>query len=132
TTWSRQGGIPAAKKSKVVQCPSVEQSFCLQKQLHIRRQRTGHSDVVVCDRLDKMQHGTMQCMSADGFGTASIERIPCQRMADIRHMYPNLMGTPGSGRAGKQTVLPSGCKNRVLCQTIFALRRHTTADNGIA
>src|SRR5699024_512843 len=74
----------------------------------------------------------MQCMSADGFGTASIERIPCQRMADIRHVYPNLMGTPGSGRAGKQTVLPSGCKNRVLCQTVFALRRHTTTDNGIA
>ena len=62
----------------------------------------------------------------------AIQSVPCHRMADVGHVYTNLMGAAGAGRAGHQAVACADTQYVVPGQTVFAVLPYTAADDGIA
>ena len=76
----------------------------------------------------KLEVGRMQCLSAKaqqrvgdleiptvaGWGTFAVDRVPHQRVAEVRHMHTNLMCAPGVQRHANEGTREKTLQNSVV------------------
>ncbi len=70
----------------------------------VRRERGGESPAHTHGPAVDPQPGAVQGLSGNHPAAAAVKVIPCQRVADMRHMGPYLVGAPGQQPEGQQVA----------------------------